>query len=370
MLSLLLCTSVLSPAPPASATETSSDEAEASGVEDIAFALVGEWPELDPETLEPVLASNLVDLGIEIHVSSRPAQNVFVQLDWARSLGAQRRGRAVFWLVRLDAETVQLFVIPPGTDLGYVRDIPSAAGSDELAEQLAVIVRGAAESLRAGAPSGMRSVDAGPEPEPEPEPEPDSESDADPESSPEPDLDAGDPSAEQVVHVRLGLTYLGATLAASAPWQSGAGLELGLRLRSRLALGLSAGWVTSEARDETSPLRVQRVPLSFALGYAFDPKRVVSGRVLAVGTGEWIGWQPRSGSAPSLRGGRDLRVGLGVRGDLVLHVHAGLAVLVGASATAWLRNVRVDVEASGEPRSVLAPWPAGGELRVGLEYEF
>ncbi|EDM76336.1 hypothetical protein PPSIR1_18557 [Plesiocystis pacifica SIR-1] len=361
MLSLLLSTLVLGPAPePAPAEtqpETPGEPAELSAVEDIAFALVGEWPGLEPAQLEPVLASNLVDLGIEIEVTTRPAGNVFVQLDWARTLGAQRRGRAVFWLVRRDPETVQLFVLPPGTDLGYVRDIAFAGGPDELAELLAVIVRGAAESLQAGPPSGMRGV----EPQPDPDPPPDPDPDPDP-----PVLPPVDPGP----WVHVSVSYLGASLSSNAPWQHGAAVDVGLRLRSRLDVGLTAGWGTGLARDALSPLQLHRVPIGLTLGYAFDPDRRVSGRILATGVVEAVSWQPTDASDLELAGGTDLRVGLGVRGDLVIKLHAGLGLLLGGSVVGWLRNVRVDVDESGELRTVLGPAPVGGELRAGLEYAF
>ncbi|MCA9696112.1 MAG: hypothetical protein KC431_01220, partial [Myxococcales bacterium] len=186
MLRLLFLASVMGPAQtlPSPETEGPSVEPEAPVVVDVAFALVGDWEqELDPQSLESALVASLAELGIEVGVVQRPQANVFVQLDWARKLGAEKQGRAVFWLVRLDPETVQLFVLPPGTDLGYVRDIPVGVGADELAESLAVIVRGAAESLHAGAPSGMRSLQPEPEPDPEPEPEPE------PEPDPEPDAE-------------------------------------------------------------------------------------------------------------------------------------------------------------------------------------
>jgi hypothetical protein len=63
-------------------------------------------------------------------------------------------------------------------------------------------------------------------------------------------------------------------------------------------------------------------------------------------------------------------VGLGLRADLVVHLHRGLSLVVGASGVGWLRNVRVDVEESGVTRAVLDPDQIGAETRAGLQYEF
>lgn len=330
---------------------------ETGAIVDVAFVLVGEW-DLDAAALHDVLAASLADLGIEVGVTSRPLQNVFVQFDWARKLAAEQPGRAVFWLVRLDADTIQLFVLPPGTELGYVRDIPFAEGAEDLAESLAVIVRGAAESLQVGPPRGMRSL----EPEPEPELEPELEPEPEPELELEPEL-----PPRSGPRLRVGFAYLGATLASNARWQSGAGLDVGIRFPAGVGAGITAGWMTGPARDESTHLQLHRVPLGVVVGYAFDPTRRVTGRIMATGVTEVMWWRP---ATASLRSGADVRVGAGLRGDLVVRLHRGLGLVLGASALGWLRNVRVDVEESGVRRVVLHPSRFGGEVRVGLQYEF
>lgn len=327
-----------------------------AAVSDVAFVLVGEW-DLDAEALRVVLAASLADLAIEVGVTTRPLQNVFVQFDWARKLAAEQPGRAVFWLVRRDADTIQLFVLPPGTELGYVRDIPFAEGGEDLAESLAVIVRGAAESLQVGPPRGMRSLEPEPEPELEPEPEP--------EIAPEPE--PGPPPSRSGPRLRVGLGYLGATLASNARWQSGAGLDVGIRFPSGVGAAITVGWMSGPARDESTHLQLHRVPLGVVVGYAFDPTRRVTGRIMATGVAEVMWWRP---AATSLRTGSDVRLGAGVRGDLVVRLYRGLGLVVGASALGWLRNVRVDVEESGVRRVLLHPSRFGGEARVGMQYEF
>jgi hypothetical protein len=362
MLCLVFLASVTgsSPASPTPEGVAPTTQPEVHAVTDIAFALWGDWPELSVEALEPALASSLVDLGIAVAVTTHPVDNVFVQLDWARRVGAQRRGRAVFWLVRRDAETIQLFVLPPGTDLGYVRDIPAVEGSDELAESLAVIVRGAAESLRAGAPSGMRGLVPEPEPEPPLEPEPPREPDvsiAKPTEVPKPDQP----------HFRLGIHYLGTSLAANdAPWQSGAALDVGVRFPVHLTAAVTAGWTTGQARDEATVLRIQRVPLGVAVGYGFDPSRKFTGRIMAIGVAEVMWWTPDT----SLEPGLDVRIGLGARADLVVGLYRGLGLVVSAAGVGWLRNLKVEIDEGGLRRTVLHPHPIGAEVRLGVQYEF
>ena len=41
-------------------------EIPATAVQDVVFAIVGEWGELSPEGLEPVLGASLADLGIDV----------------------------------------------------------------------------------------------------------------------------------------------------------------------------------------------------------------------------------------------------------------------------------------------------------------
>lgn len=363
MLRLVLLASVTgsSPASPTPEAVAPTTQPEVHAVTDIAFALWGDWPELSVEALEPALASSLVDLGIEVAVTTHPIDNVFVQLDWARKVGAQRQGRAVFWLVRRDAQTIQLFVLPPGTDLGYVRDIPAVEGSDELAESLAVIVRGAAESLRAGAPSGMRGLEPEPEPEPPVEPEPE----------PEPDVSIAQPTElpkPDQPHFRLGLHYLGTSLAENSPWQSGAALDVGVRFPVRLTAAITAGWTTGQARDEATDLRIQRLPLGVAVGYGFDPSRRVTGRIMAIGVAEVMWWTPDANT--SLDPGLDVRIGLGVRADLVVGLYRDLGLVVSAAGVGWLRNLKVEIDEGGVGRTVLDPHPIGAEVRLGVQYEF
>ena len=54
MLRLLLLASVMGPAPtsPSPEPEVPAAEPEASAVDDVAFAVVGDWAQLSPETLE------------------------------------------------------------------------------------------------------------------------------------------------------------------------------------------------------------------------------------------------------------------------------------------------------------------------------
>jgi len=356
MLRLLLLASVMGPPPTSSAPEPEApaEQRDApTAVEDVTFALVGDWDdELARGELEPVLAANLADLGIAIEVTTRPPGNTFSHRDWARELETEEPGRVVFWIVRRDAETVELYVLPRGSD-GYGRDVPLPEGADDLAESLAVIVRSIVESLPVGPPSGMRTLEPDPQPklEPAPQPRPD----------PEPEPDPG-PRA------RIGLSYLGTSLAANAPWQSGTALDVGIRFPMRLTAAVTSGWTTGRARHELSQLRVHRVPLGLFIGYAFDPSRRVSGRVGATATAELMWWRPQASAG--LNPGLDFRLGLGVRADLLIHLHRGLGLVVSGAGVGWLRNIRVDVGEVDATRTVLRAVPIGAELRGGLQYEF
>lgn len=125
--------------------------------------------------------------------------------------------------------------------------------------------------------------------------------------------------------------------------------------------------MTGRARDELAGLGLHRVPLGVVAGYAFDPTRRITGRLMGTGVAEVMWWMP---TRRELHGGSDVRVGLGLRADLVVNMHRGLGFFLAGSAVGWLRNVRVDAETSGVMRAVLQPGPVGAEVRAGLQYEF
>ena len=170
-------------------------------------------------------------------------------------------------------------------------------------------------------------------------------------------------------HVRVGLGYLGSMLAPNAPWNSGAALDVGVRIPVGFTAAVTVGWTTGRARDDLTDLRLHRVPVGLAVGYALDPEARVSGRFLATGVAEWMRWTPTS-NMDVLGRASDIRIGMGLQADLVVRLHRGLAVVISAAGTGWLRTVRVDVDELGTVRAVLEPFPFGAEARAQLQYEF
>lgn len=354
---------VLTGAAPAVAAPPPASSQSNDAVRDVVFALAGPWPDVDPEALEGALEAALSDRGLGVRVIRRVEPgNIFDQIAWARDEQARGPGRATFWVVAGEGEAAELFVIPPGQDLGYVRQLALAADPVERNESLAVVVHAIVDALASGPPADMQTVEAS---------RPDATTDAVEEGTEGSDPAGDGPVEPDVRQVRPGIAlhYRGGTLAGEAPWQNGVGGTIDLVLPHGVLLGVAAGWMRGISEAPEVRLTLDRIPVDVMLGWRARRRSKLAVDLQAVFTAERLGWRER-GSTLTAGDGSRWRLGLGPQVALVWRAVAGLELQLGAGMRGWVRDADLAVELEGDTATVLAPHRVSADVQAGLGYRF
>lgn len=334
-------------------------------VQDIVFALAGPWPQVDTAPLQGALEAALSSGPVAVRVVRRPEPgNIFDQIAWAR--GEQVPGRAVFWLVARGQDGADLYVIPPGQELGYVRELTLIGDAVERNESLAVVVHAIVDALDRGPPAGMSEVEASREGPPEGVPDPE------PSPIPSPDPEPSTLRSEPDVHPGVAVLYRGASMSDGAPWQNGVGGAFDLVLPLGFTVAASAGWMRGFSDHPTLSLKLDRLPVDFAVGWRARRRRAIAiDLALAVST-ERLAWRTERSDNPALGDldGRRWRLGLGLDVGLRWRATGGLEVGVSVGMRGWLRDASLAVETDEGLVTILEPHPVSVDLRAGVGYRF
>ena len=207
-------------------------------------------PPLPLQRLVEALRSQLVELGIEVQLSTGPADGGAV--GGTTSSSPDRDVLAFVWIERTaDALTVH-FYEPAGTSLRE-RRVPVTGTDAASIEEVAVVVRSAANALleRAAQEPSPTAEPARPPPPPPPPEAPPRE--AQPGLSP----------------FQAAVGYAGTRYASEVPWQHGAQVSIAWRAGSTpWRLGAAYTWVTALRRQtEDLTLTLYRHPMEVFVGF-------------------------------------------------------------------------------------------------------
>lgn len=279
---------------------------------------------------------------------------------WSRAVAAERGVRAVLWLELRPPGPHRLYLFEAGADRVYVRELGDPGDAEALLESLGVVTHALLESVAAGeAPAGMRAVEPAEEPAEVPASEPTPTA-----------VEPRPASPRERVRVEVAASYLGRSLAAGAPWQSGVGLRVGVVLRGVL-VNFGAGWLApARARGEVE-LELRRAPFDAQVGYRFRRARAVAIDAAIAVVFERLAWSVRGPAGAQAQGPTQaLRVGVGPVAGIVWRAWRGLQVRLHARADAWARDVSLQVATPAGPRVTLAPPAVSAGLDVGLGWSF
>lgn len=315
--------------------------------------------------LEVSLRANVGDLGLEVAVESW-SDAVELREQLYRAQTVQSSGRAVLWIVGTgDPSRVELFVLPAGSRLAFVRPVVLPGDELERSEALGIIVRTVVEALQAGPPPDMSPVNAeGPPADAPssrllPRPPPDR-----PDSGSEPGVDRNPVWS-------LGLVYWAGPLAANAPYLQGARLFAEIRAPVGVVGSLGVGVGTGRTRDDVVPLHLVRVFPQVGLGYsALLGVRWWLGAE-AIVSPEWVDWVSR-GADPEVSDleGSHWRLQLGADMKADVRLIAGLGLRLGLGLRVPVVDTNLVVVVDGVEQPVLQSFPATGVVEVGLVYVF
>ena len=217
-------------------------------------AVVVKVPEGEPplplQRLIEALRSQLVELGIEVQLSTGPADGDAV--GGTAPSSPDRDVLAFVWIERTaDALTVH-FYEPAGTSLRE-RRIPVTGTDAASIEEVAVVVRSAANALLERAaneppPTAEPTIQPPPRPAPQAPPE-----EAAPEASP----------------LQLGVAYAGTLYASEVPWQHGAQVSIAWRAGTTpWRIGAAYSWVGAlRRRTDDLTLTLYRHPMEVFVGF-------------------------------------------------------------------------------------------------------
>lgn len=284
---------------------------------------------------------------------------------WSRTAAAGPEVRTVLWLDLRPPGPHRLYLYNAAADRVYVRELADPGDADALLESLGVIVHALLEAVAAGeAPAGMRPVEAVAEPEPAPAPDP-APVEPPPEIKREPE-----PQKERVA-IEVALAYVGRSLAAAAPWQSGIGGRVGVVARRGLVVALGGAWLAPARASGEVALGLRRLPFDVTLAYRLRRARALAIDVGATLTLERLAWTVTGpAEARPVGPAQALRVAVGPTVGIVWRVWRGLQVRSAARLDGWVRDVRLQVAAPDGTRPTLAPPRVAAALDVGLGWQF
>lgn len=284
---------------------------------------------------------------------------------WSRRAAAEPDVRTVLWLDVRTPGPHRLYLYAAAADRVYVREIAEPGDADALLESLGVVIHALLEAVAAGeAPAGMRPVE---------------ETVAPPEAEtvgPAPvKVEAPPPVKEETkkprVAVEVAIAYLGRSLAAVAPWQSGVGGRVAVVAPGGLVASIGGGWLAPAQAAGEVTLTLRRLPFDATIGYRFRRARTLAIDVAASATLERLAWSVTGPTeARAVGATQALRVAVGPVVGIVWRAWRGLQVRSAVRLDGWVRDVRLQVATPDGTRPTLAPPPVSAGLDVGLGWGF
>lgn len=283
---------------------------------------------------------------------------------WSRRFAAEPDVRTVLWLDVRAPGPHRLYLYAAAADRVYVREIAEPGDADALLESLGVVIHALLEAVAAGeAPAGMRPVEETVAP---PEPAKVEEPPAKVEGPPPVKEEKKERAA-----VEVAIAYLGRSLAAAAPWQSGVGGRVAVVAPRGLVASIGGGWLAPAQASGEVTLALRRLPFDATIGFRFRRARTLAIDVVASATFERLAWSVTGPTeARAVGATQALRVAVGPVVGIVWRVWRGLQVRSAVRLDGWLRDVRLQVATPDGTRPTLAPPPVSAGLDVGLGWGF
>lgn len=319
-------------------------------------------PALEPSAVDEVLAGHLAGTGLQSTTSLLPAGDLVDHIEWAQ----QRADPdvAVYVVELRDNGIRSLYLVGPGGEGLWVRELPAADDPDLLLESLGAILRGTSMALGGGPPRGMEIAEL-PTREPDPpDPDPPDPDPPDPDPDPDPEPPRRKPTPS------FGVSYRGGNLERAALWQSGASAFFDLELRSSVFVAATVGILAPAKSDGAPSLEVWRLPVVIDGGYRFRHGRNVRPDVGLGLVLEPLWWSAATSDGAAVRGisGRTGRLGLSPRVGLRWRLVRGLGLHVLGRADLWLLNAVLVVEDGDARTSRFRPHDVGAVFEAGLHY--
>lgn len=285
---------------------------------------------------------------------------------WSRRAAAEPDVRTVLWLDVRTPGPHRLYLYAAAADRVYVREIAEPGDADALLESLGVVIHALLEAVAAGeAPAGMRPVEETVAP---PEPETVEPEAAKVEAPPA--VKKEETKTERVA-AEVAIAYLGRSLAAAAPWQSGVGGRVAVVAPGGLVASIGGGWLAPGQAAGEVTLALRRLPFDATIGYRFRRARKLAIDVAASATIERLAWSVTGPTeARAVGATQALRVAVGPVVGIVWRVWRGLQVRSAVRLDGWVRDVRLQVATPDGTRPTLAPSPVSAGLDVGLGWGF
>jgi hypothetical protein len=280
---------------------------------------------------------------------------------WSRTSAGERAGEVMWLEIRVPGPH-RLYLFAPATDRVYVRELADPGDPEALLESLGVVIHALLSAVAAGEPpAGMRPVEPESAPPPEPVKEP----------AKQPVKEPVMPPVRARARVELAVAYLGRSLVAGAPWQSGIGARVGVIAPRGLVASLGGGWLAPARLDSTVALELRRAPFDAQVGYRLRRERALAIDVTAGVALERLAWTVTGPAEARAQGpSQALRVGLGPAVGLVWRAWRGLEVRLHARMDAWVRDARLQVATPEGPRTALAPPRVSAGVDAGLGWVF
>lgn len=328
-------------------------------------------PAAGDRRLDDVVASVRANLPPEqvelVELEADDVDTVANRLAEATRVAKGQGARGVFWFDLRDAREFRVYLHVPGRKGVLRRRVPEAADSVEAAiEAMWLIVRSGSLALSRGADVAMESVDPATVDPPSPPP-----------TAPPTVITTVEPpratAPDRPRRWWLALGYLGAGLARSMPWQSGATLGVRYDVHANVGIGVAYGVVAGGALREPTALRVIRhqLALALAVGGAVSPRVRLEARLLPAL--DLLAWRAAAEGRRGLQPAPVLAGELAIAVELVPRVRLELApgLEVALVRTSFVRCGQGATSCEGALREVaLTPWRVRPRARVGLALGF
>lgn len=331
-------------------------KAEVPATPKVVLGLTGAPAPFSAERCATVLRGHIDGAAAVVPVAGEPYA-------WSQTSAGERAGEVMWLEIRVPGPH-RLYLFSPAADRVYVRELADPGDPEALLESLGVVIHALLSAVAAGEPpAGMRAVE--PEPVQEPAPEQVSAPVQEPVKRPAPE------PARARAQVEVAVAYLGRSLVAGAPWQSGIGARVGVIAPRGLVASLGGGWLAPARLESTVALELRRAPFDAQVGYRLRRERALAIDVTAGVALERLAWTVTGPAEARAQGpSQALRVGLGPAVGLVWRAWRGLEVRLHARMDAWVRDARLQVATPAGPRTALAPPRISAGVDAGLGWVF
>jgi len=302
---------------------------------------------LGTQGVTEALAAHLAGLSVDVVAVAHPAQHdspptwnlAEPAVEAPNDAAPAATTSARVWLSRVDEETYRVQVWTAGDSDPWSRDLEDHGDADLTLESIGVVVRGV-----------LGTAASRQEPAPPPVVE-------------TPVVQRAPKRRSQLAAT---LAYRGETFAPELLWHSG--VRVGLGWEGPRGLLVDGGGSWSPPTQAEGEVRIQRIPVEFAVGWRTRPGLRVRPGLMVTAVGEALGW---SGAASGLeaRPGWAWRAGFGAAADVTIGMGSGFFGFGRLAAAGWVRGAQLEVERVSGPQRLLQAAPVSVGALVGVGYQ-